>query len=799
MIKINNIPEELKALNQWVLWRYEQSPTGKWTKPPYHHSGKFRANHSDNQTWGFFEEVLNTIDDPVKTAAGDWQGIGFVVSDNDPYVFIDLDKKGNDDLKNEIMEKFKGTYIETSPSGEGWHIFCKTSIPSFKGNNRNGIEIYYNTRYATFTGNCETVYPILQMDEEVQWLLEKLDTNPQKYNTVQNNMTSDLTDQTVVDFIVNSPDCDEFLTLWNGGLHGLPSNSEAMFRLCSMLASRCMDRVQVERIYRQSQLFKNHNEAKPDKYRTRYFMDRTLDNIFQTLTPAVKFDFTLKEEIQVPQIIETTQEITNVTDRTDLDYDWKQIIKMSVNEPLLYQPVKTCGGMLGDLVNYFYLTAGRPSYEISLVTAIGLMAGIFGKSYNIDGSGLNHYAVVIARAGRGKNIMTNGTNYLMEKVYEGLEKGTPNVLCNLKMASGQALIKHLAENNHSQVWFSSEFGHEISESLDDTKPTGRFLRKQYLDLYSQSGRKGVLSGISYSDKKDNVGDVKSPAFTVCGESTHDSFYEKLQIKDIESGFISRLTILHSKDDKPLNNELAYCMQPSPALIGTLREMLDYTKNNLEPAAKIVDVMYSKEARDFFRKVDREITEKENILAKMGQESYCAIWTRVLEKTKRLASLIAIGYNYINPVIQLEHAEYAYNMVYEDAKAMDKHFRNGGGTSSNWSEATLQIECLRQGLKEYIETPYSKIKSYSNGADWLRLWESNIIPAGYLSRRISKLSPFVSSKVHPKVSMKLAVDQMIAEGTLYKVSQYELDKLYGKINKDDYSFSGECWIIDKSQL
>lgn len=804
MIKINNIPEELKVLNQWVLWRYESPNGGKYTKIPYHHSGRFKARTTDIQTWSFFDEVIDVIDDPIKTASMDWQGIGFVFTDDDPYIFIDLDEKGDTDLKNEILEKFKGTYTETSPSGKGLHIICKSSVNDFKGMNRNGIEIYAKERYSTFTGNCETVYPILQMDEQVQWLLEKLEVKKSNHEPIKQHLTeSNLTDQQIIDFILQSNDCDEFLTLWNGGLHGLPSNSEAVFRLCSILAARSMDRLQVERIFKQSILFKNHNEARPDKYRSAYYMERTLDNIFSTLTPAVKFIFDNNQELQVPAILETvieSKELANITDRTDIDYDWKRTVKLSVNEPLIYPPVKTCGGVLGDLVNYFYLTAGRPSYEVALATAIGLMAGIFGKSYNIGQNALNHYVLVLARAGRGKSTLGDSSAYLMSKVYEGLETGTNNVLFFFKTQSGEAIVKYLSEHNYSQVYFSSEFGYEITQSLDQKSSTGKFIISMYLQLYSKSKEGGVVNGLIYSDKKNNIQDIKRPAYSVCGESTYDSFYEKMTMANVVDGFIPRLLILRSTDDKPYDNELSKYMQPTPELLSILREMVDYTKNNLEPSNKIIQVMETKDTREFFRKIDREITDKENMLARTGDSAYCAIWSRVLEKTKRLAALIAIGHNYINPIVELEHAKYAYDMVLEDAKEMDYHFRTGGGVSSRVSDANLQVETLREGLKEYLNTPYHKIKSgYAGKSDWLRLYESSIVPIGYLLRKTGKKAVFLNSPLGANKSMKNAIEQLISESVLYKVPQRELDRLYGKINPTDYSFSGECWIIDKSQL
>ena len=51
------IPDKLKSLNNWVLWRYEEGenkdgiPTGKWIKKPYQRNG-YAAKHNDPSYMG---------------------------------------------------------------------------------------------------------------------------------------------------------------------------------------------------------------------------------------------------------------------------------------------------------------------------------------------------------------------------------------------------------------------------------------------------------------------------------------------------------------------------------------------------------------------------------------------------------------------------------------------------------------------------------------------------------------------------------------------------------------------------
>src|SRR5215467_14357836 len=84
-----NIPDELKRLDQWVVWLYqyrEDKSKWKWTKPPHQPSGA-HASHSDPSTWCTHNEALTAY----QKARTKWDGIGIVLTSEMGMVGIDLD------------------------------------------------------------------------------------------------------------------------------------------------------------------------------------------------------------------------------------------------------------------------------------------------------------------------------------------------------------------------------------------------------------------------------------------------------------------------------------------------------------------------------------------------------------------------------------------------------------------------------------------------------------------------------------------------------------------------------------
>jgi hypothetical protein len=61
-----NIPLELRLLQQWVVWKWEK-PNGEWAKVPYHVSGRYRASTTKPETWGTFEAALLVLQDEYRT------------------------------------------------------------------------------------------------------------------------------------------------------------------------------------------------------------------------------------------------------------------------------------------------------------------------------------------------------------------------------------------------------------------------------------------------------------------------------------------------------------------------------------------------------------------------------------------------------------------------------------------------------------------------------------------------------------------------------------------------------------
>lgn len=256
IIEVNalEIPEELKELPQWVLWRAEwNDKRQQYEKVPYSFGG-YRASSTNKDTWTIFDAIHNLYEENNR-----YDGIGFMLSDNDKYIVLDIDNaidengQINSDLALEMTEL---TYCETSPSGTGLHCFFKGELPEQRKKKRSDldIELYDNARFMTVTGEPVGQSEICEEQEILNNLIERFFKEEQNFETTLTydpNHKSELSDDEVIDLMLKSKQKDKISDLLKGNYEKhFDSPSEAVQSLLHYLAFYTnKDKQQIERIF----------------------------------------------------------------------------------------------------------------------------------------------------------------------------------------------------------------------------------------------------------------------------------------------------------------------------------------------------------------------------------------------------------------------------------------------------------------------------------------------------------------------------------------------------------------------
>lgn len=149
---INNIPQELKERKQWLWFKiyHNEDKNGKMkmVKIPISPITCESKEWNKGENWASFEIALKGLE------RSGCDGLSFVLTEEDPFVCVDLDKVKDrfEDVKD-IISDFGETYKEISVSGSGVHIFAKGKIHKNINNQIDHFEMYKSNKCIAMTGN----------------------------------------------------------------------------------------------------------------------------------------------------------------------------------------------------------------------------------------------------------------------------------------------------------------------------------------------------------------------------------------------------------------------------------------------------------------------------------------------------------------------------------------------------------------------------------------------------------------------------------------------------------------------
>ena len=257
MEEYNNIPDEMKQLKNWLVWRLINKGGEKPSKVPFSVSGG-SASVSNPNTWGTFKSAVAAYE------TGEYDGIGFVFSDT-PFVGVDIDGCVNTETGeiSAAASDIIGTtqsYTELSQSGKGFHIILRGALP--QGRRRKGSFEMYGSgspRYFAMTGKVWEGRRQIAENQAAINRVHKKYIEPPKPDAPKSTGVELMQDEEVIArATTNAKTGGAFLALYDGNWQGkYNSQSEADQALCNYLAfwTGC-NAEQMDRLFRSGGLMR---------------------------------------------------------------------------------------------------------------------------------------------------------------------------------------------------------------------------------------------------------------------------------------------------------------------------------------------------------------------------------------------------------------------------------------------------------------------------------------------------------------------------------------------------------------
>lgn len=759
------IPDELKALKQWCIAGPDKAPYVATE------TGIVHASLHKREQWRDFETAVR---DAERCGA---PGVGFMLTYEDPYSCIDIDVCNSETqrLKGQPIDPAKWTsaedlerytsmlttfssYSEVSTLGWGMHIWVRARIGA--GARRGGIEVYSQERFIICTGNVFINKPIEDRQEMLSNMVLQMRGPGYTGPTELVELEEEITDMDVFELAANASNADKFNMLCAGKWQSdYPSQSEADLALLSMFCFYSKSNEQCRRLFRCTELGRRDKAVKNDRY-----LNYTLEVIRGRQAREAMID---EKGIAMAKAFAKSLQGTDYADVAAAKVA-SGVAPAEVSGSVSWPP-----GLAGALASYIYHSSPRPVKEVAIVAAMGFLAGVCGKAFNIPQSGLNLYMILVARSGVGKEAMHSGLSLICEELRQSIPAAQKFVDFN-DIASGPALTKACAVQP-SFVNVAGEWGRKLKRIADDNKVEGPMasLRTQMTNLYQKSGAGAMTGGITYSNKEQNIASITGVAFSMIGETTPGTFFDSLTPSMMEDGFLSRFIIVDYQGERPeANKNLERKMSPalSQALHGLCAQALTLLSRFTSEIVK-----YDDEAREIMNDFDREC---DRMINSSQDESIRQMWNRAHLKVVRVAALLAVADNWLQPVVNKGHVDWALELIRRDIKIMSNRLESGDiGLDDEARERKMTSV-----LKHFLENgPGSEAYKCPDG-----LHQASIVPKRFLQIRLGRSSQFLNTREGASKSIDNTLRLLMDNGYLQ-----ELDKGY---LADKHSYHGRAFRI-----
>jgi len=307
-------------------------------------------------------------------------------------------------------------------------------------------------------------------------------------------------------------------------------------------------------------------------------------------------------------------------------------------------------GFISQVVSHTVATAFRPQPVLALGAAIALQATLAGRKVRDEfNTRTNIYCLGTCQSGGGKDRAREVNKEILYQA--GLEK----LVGPEGLASHAGLVS--AVEIQSAILFQLDEIGRLLKTLGDASrsPHLYHIVTVLMKLYTSSA--SVYLGDAYADTKRNKA-IDQPCVSIYGTSVPKSLYDGLCYESVTDGFLSRMLVVEGEagvaKQRPKVMPIPQSILDVAKWWGDFRPGGNLAKEHPEPAV----VLASDEATAMFDALDAKAdAECERLGEPLG-----TLWTRTVEKARKLALVYACSANHQSPAIDVDAAHWACELA-----------------------------------------------------------------------------------------------------------------------------------------
>ena len=633
------VPESMKSCRQWVAWRLEERD-GKGSKIPYQINGQ-RASSMDPRHWTSFEQACQFVENTPS-----FSGLGFVFSQADDFVGIDLDncfgEDGSlDEWARDVLSRFP-SYCEISPSAKGMKIFCRGTLASDRGRRLNipgkpgaHLEVYSSGRYFTVTGQAHgDCMETVNCQDGLDWLAAVvLPASAPPPAPIAAPAPRPQAKQG------NRPDAEERARLYARSYPPAVSGQDGhgvTFRLACVLVTGFGLGANGAR-----PILQEWNMGCQPPWGSRE-LEHKLNQAEKAGQAEGGHGWMLEDEsvrLEQSAVPVSVGELDAYEVFLGGLMGKAQASRAKTGFP---EHLYNVPGFMKEVSDYITDQNPRKNPILSLVAAVALQGVLIGAKYkDRTGNRSNLYFVLLAPSSGGKQAP-------MECIEKILNASNGGNLYGGKVSSDSALASDLMVSR-SKLYIWDEFGRFLDKTR--IKTGGAHLhavQEALLELWGKTS--GVWKQKSYADSKNNK-EIYHPCCSFLGLTVPSTFWDGLEEGHLSDGFAARMMVIDS--GPRLKFEETTEKEPPKSILEKAAYWI-----NLRPGGNLggvnpeaILVPETPAATAIFRKLVNKAEDAGS------DETENSIWGRAIQKARRLALIYACSRDQEAPVIDDQAAQW----------------------------------------------------------------------------------------------------------------------------------------------
>lgn len=321
-------------------------------------------------------------------------------------------------------------------------------------------------------------------------------------------------------------------------------------------------------------------------------------------------------------------------------------------------------GILGDIANYYNVTARAPQPGFAVQTALAIGSIVMGRNFrSTKGNHTSLYFLNIAKSGTGKE---HGKT-VIEDI---LSKADLHDYINGSGYTSAGAVFSALLRAPKHITIIDEFGRYL-EAAQGNKNTQ--LMEANTQLMEAIGRcHGTMRPSSYStmtltkEKAQEMSDrhIKNPAVTLLGMTTPVAFYANLRSDAVADGFLGRFIIHQSNMPRMVHDDKDMIDIPNKIInwVKTIQDRAGYNKGASDAAVNepsFITMAFHGDSISMLRSFSQECVDMANDLERFGLE---ALPGRSKEMAMRISMIVQMAIDPQSEIIGPEAVNWSIKYV-----------------------------------------------------------------------------------------------------------------------------------------